>query len=237
MNGVVVPAVRGLEKLSFIAAAATLAAVVFMHREHWAPLLFSPIKHVQLQGAFIRIDRVEVERLVAGGLGRHFFDTDLHALKRAVETMPWVRRARVSRMWPQTLRLEIEEHGVAARWGAAALLSPEGEVFRPLETGGEGLPVLYGTAGLERTVLARYRKARDMLADVAKIDRVGEDGRGSWSLRLANGIAVKVGDGHWESRLARFVSVWRGGLDARATEIESVDLRYPDGLAVAWRKQ
>ncbi len=231
-------AARAFERTVFAFAVAALVAAAFIDRHHWMPLLFPQVKHVQLQGRFIHIDRLDVEQLVQGALGEHFFDADLHALKISLEALPWVRRAHVARVWPQTLHLEIEEHDVVARWGVDALLSAEGEVFRSAgATAGAGLPLLYAHSEPALTALSRYRRARELLAGDgnAKIKMFGEDRRGSWSLLLDNGILVKAGDRDWEARFHRFAAAWRGGLSAQAARIRCVDLRYPDGFAVAWR--
>ncbi len=226
---------RTLERLLFAAVLAALVASVFVYHRHWMPLLFPAVRHVQLHGQFIHIDRFEVERLVQGGLGEHFFDTDLYVLKRLLETMPWVRHARVTRVWPQTLRVEIKEHDAAARWGLDALISEQGVVFTPARINADGLPTLYASPGLELTALERYRTARELLADDSAIRALGEDRHGPWSLLLDGGILVKVGDEHWESRFKRFADAWRGGLHAQAGRIRCVDLRYPDGFAVMWK--
>ncbi len=231
-------AARAFERAAFVFAVAALIAAAFMHRHHWAPLLLPQVKHVQLQGRFIHIDRLEVEQLVQNALGEHFFDADLHALKLSLEALPWVRRARVARVWPQTLHVEIEEHDAVARWGVDALLSAEGEVFRPAERPADaGLPLLYASSDAAPTALSRYRRARELLAgdDGAGIKAFGEDRRGSWRLLLDNGVLVKVGDGDWDARFRRFAAAWSGGLSAQATRIRCVDLRYPDGFAVAWK--
>ncbi len=229
--------VRALERLLFAAAVLALVAGLFASQQQWMPLLFPTTRHVQLQGQFIHIDRLEVERLVRGGLGEHFFDVDLHALKRSLEAMPWVRRARVARTWPQTLRVTIEEHEAAARWGMNALLGTDGTVFTPARINDDGLALLHASQGMELTALERYREARALLAVAggATVKALGEDRYGSWSLLLDNGVLVKVGDQHWQSRLERFVGAWRDGLHTQAQRIRCVDLRYPNGFAVTWR--
>ena len=226
---------RVFERLLFTVVFVALVAATFIYRQHWMPLLFPAVEHVRLKGQFIHIDRFEVERLVRGSTGGHFFDVDLDALKRVLEEMPWVREASVMRIWPQTLAVEIEEHVAAARWGMNAMISSRGEVFTPARVVGDGLPVLYASPELGLTALERYRAARELLAGIASIRGLGEDKEGLWSLMLDSGVLVKVGDEHWESRLGRFADTWRGGLRAQADRIRSVDLRYPDGFAVRWR--
>ena len=225
------------ERLLFVVVALSLVGSVFIYRAHWMPLLFSPIEHVQLHGQFIYIDRFEVEQLVRNSLGDHFFDTDLRALKYSLETLPWVKRTHVARVWPRTLSIEIEEHVAAARWGRDALLSTEGKVFAPAAINANNLAVLYASQSMELVALERYRQARALLETDTGVSPValGEDRHGSWSLRLSNGLLIKVGDVQWESRLTRFAAAWRDGLAKQAERIRCVDLRYASGFAVAWK--
>jgi len=36
-------------------------------------------------------------------------------------------------------------------------------------------------------------------------------------------------------KIRRFVVVWRSGLEQHMDKISSIDLRYPNGIAVSWK--
>jgi cell division protein FtsQ len=61
-----------------------------------------------------------------------------------------------------------------------------------------------------------------------------EDTRGSWVLKLANGIKVKVGRQEHERRLRRFIVGYSNQLVGQVKKIDTVDLRYTNGFAVKW---
>lgn len=228
---------RAAERLVFSVALLTLAGILFFHRDSLTPLLYPTIRDVQLQGRFVHIERLHADELVRNSIGEYFFGIDLHAVKRRIENLPWVKSVSVTRIWPYTLNVTIEEHRAEARWGEDALISSEAVVFNPPGAGGEQLPVLYAGTGMEAMALARYREARELLAaaGLARIMALGEDASGAWGLLLDNGVFVRIGDIHWHRRLKRFVTAWQSGLNRKADQVRYVDLRYPDGFVVAWR--
>jgi len=171
----------------------------------------------------------------------NFFTTDLEEVKSAFEAVPWVRRASVRREWPATLVVTLEEHVPFATWGDdGRLVSVHGEVFTAnlaeAEEDGE-LPALSGPGGSEREVVARFRDLGQWLAAVQlapRILRLSE--RYAWTARLDNGMTVELGrEQHgktMQERVERLVSVYPQ-LRARLQErMESVDMRYPNGLAL-----
>ncbi|WP_338061204.1 hypothetical protein [Kushneria phosphatilytica] len=46
-----------------------------------------------------------------------------------------------------------------------------------------------------------------------------------------------VGRTDSDERILRFMTAWQRGLKKRADDIRYLDLRYPNGLAVAWHGQ
>jgi cell division septal protein FtsQ len=66
---------------------------------------------------------VEVEQAARGALTGGFVSADLEALRSAVQGLAWVDRARVQRLWPDRIRIEVVEQQAAARWGEDGLLA------------------------------------------------------------------------------------------------------------------
>ena len=60
--------------------------------------------------------------------------------------------------------------------------------------------------------------------------------RGSWQLEFNASIRVLIGRDNIATRINRFLWAWQHWLAAEAERLASVDLRYPNGLSVAWQK-
>jgi cell division protein FtsQ len=171
----------------------------------------------------------------------NFFTADLDAVRQAFEAVPWVRKAAVRREWPNQLIVTIEEHEPLGTWGEdGKLLSVKGDVFTAnldeAEEDGE-LPEFSGPEGSEKEVVARFRELQDWFAP-AKLapESVQLSGRYAWTVKLDNGMKVELGREQTKKtlkeRVDRLVGIYPQ-LAARLQDgIESVDLRYPNGLAL-----
>jgi cell division protein FtsQ len=58
---------------------------------------------------------------------------------------------------------------------------------------------------------------------------------GEWQVELDDGLRVALGREDLAARLGRFLAVHRKVLVDRAAEVEWVDARYMNGVAVRWR--
>lgn len=201
----------------------------------------------------IRIETVEqtdlrhVNHLTlrAGTEGRiqgNFFTANLDAVRLAFESVPWVRRASVRREWPDQLIVALEEHEAMGTWGEdGRLLSVKGDVFTAnlaeAEEDQEQMPAFNGPEGSEREVLERFSELKAWFAP-AKLVPEGLDlsGRYAWTVKLDNGVSVELGREQSKTmlkeRVDRLVRIWPQ-LEARVPNIETIDMRYQNGLALS----
>jgi len=198
---------------------------------HW------PIRWLEVSGDLERLTAAQVRAAVAQQARRGFFAVDIEKARAEVEALPWVKRASVSRHWPDALQISVSEQQAVARWTDQALVSRSGELFEVAGTGGmQGLTRLDGPAGRELEVFERWQQMRASLASQGlEIRSVELDPRGAWRIELASGLALLLGREDVSRRLERFLSVRS---DLRGLErIERIDLRYPNGLALTRRPQ
>jgi cell division protein FtsQ len=181
-------------------------------------------------------------------LAGNFFSIDLATARRAFETVPWVRRAAVRRVWPDQLVVRLEEHRAAAWWqgedsdrGDERLVNDHGEVFEvnPGDVEDEHLPVLRGPDGTAAAALAMQRRLAAELQPLGStLDTLALSSRGSWSVRLASGARIELGRGD-EAQVGERTRVFVatvGTLVARyGRPIATADLRHADGYALRLR--
>ncbi|RMG28439.1 MAG: cell division protein FtsQ/DivIB [Gammaproteobacteria bacterium] len=199
-----------------------------------------PLRGVRVTGSLATLTPAEVRAaLEPAWRGQGFFTVDVAAVRRAAESLDWVRRAQVRRLWPDRLEVRIEERVPVARWGTDALLDAQGVRFA---TAGhrvpDGLPRLDGPEGSERQVLARWRDWAGRLAAIGLHPvRLRLDARRAWHLVLADGMRLEVGRKEAGARLARFLAAWpRVAAAQGGRRAEYADLRYSNGFAVHWRR-
>ncbi|HEY8101504.1 MAG TPA: cell division protein FtsQ/DivIB [Burkholderiaceae bacterium] len=187
------------------------------------------------------IDRSTIRSTAVPRIKGNFFTADLDAIRVAFEAVPWVRKATVRREWPNKLIVDLEEHKALGTWGEdGRLLSVKGDVFTAnlaeAEEDGELLEFA-GPEGSEKEVVARFNELRDWFAPANLApDSVQLSGRYAWSVKLNTGMTVELGREQSKTtlkeRVARLVSVYPQLVARLQDRIESVDMRYPNGLAL-----
>ncbi|RME34000.1 MAG: FtsQ-type POTRA domain-containing protein [Gammaproteobacteria bacterium] len=197
-----------------------------------------PIREVRVLGEFRHLSPARMEQGVADRATGGFFGIDVEGIRKVLLDEPWVREVSVRRVWPDTLQVTVLEQVPVARWGEHALVNDAGELFRPdPATIPRRLVRLEGPRGSERELLARMRYLESLLRPLGlALAELEMDRRGAWSFRLAQGPLVMVGRGDFEARTARLARIWTRVLRPRAAEIERIDLRYANGLAVRYRQ-
>lgn len=198
--------------------------------------LDQPIGKVEVGGQFQRVAPVQIEEVVAPLRGAGFLSVDLDALRAALQSIPWVDRARVERRWPNGVRVFITEHVAAARWGEDGLMNTRGELFlRNVRHVPPELPQLLGPPGTEAQVAKLYLETFPRLLAVGmRLSRVELDARGAWQLTLASGLHVRLGRQSVPERLERFIAVASPIVAARGNEVRHIDLRYSNGFSIGW---
>ena len=175
-------------------------------------------------------------------LAGNFLTMDLRAVRRAFESVPWVRLAVVRRVWPNRLRVQLEEHRPVAIWGgesgAEKLVNSFGEVFEANvgDVEDDALPTLAGPDGSSAHVLAMLGRVETGLAPLgARVESLTFSGRGSWQATLDSGAVVELGRGSDDdvlARAARFVATLDQVTSRFHRPLEYADLRHSDGYAV-----
>jgi len=188
-----------------------------------------PVHDVTIQGDLRHTMRSEIEAALHGRVHGNFFSLDVVEVRNALEQLPWVRRAAVRRVWPDSLEATLEEHVALARWGENGLVNTFGERF----PGGskQKLPRFSGPRGSEGEVARRYARFSELVAPLgAGVDEVILTPRLAWQLKLSNGVRLALGRDAdaAEVRLARFVQAAAKGV----ARYDYVDLRYPNGFAL-----
>ncbi|HEX8601411.1 MAG TPA: cell division protein FtsQ/DivIB [Pseudoduganella sp.] len=187
---------------------------------------------------------VNLRTLKNGTQGRirgNFFTANLEQVRQVFEAVPWVRRATVRREWPDRLIVEVEEHEALGTWGEdGRLLSVKGDVFTANLAEAEEdheLPQFSGPDGSEKEVLSRYAELRSWFAPARLVpESLALSSRYAWTVILNNGTSVALGREQTPTmlreRVSRLVSVWPQ-LAARVQDIETIDMRYQNGLALS----
>ena len=217
---------------------AVLASTVLLGKQWLSDPWRFPLSVVEVKGDFRYLDKQQLQLAVAPHVTGGFFTVDVAAIRTAAEQLPWVHRARVKRVWPETLRLQIEEQQPVAFWGEHGFLNRGGEPFVPEATDiSLALPSLAGPDGQELKVLENFQRVAATLAPLGiKVTRMELDNRRAWHLQLDNAVLLELGRADARQRLQRFVRAYPSIFAGRLDELQHVDLRYSNGFSVFWKQ-
>lgn len=192
------------------------------------------VERLRIEGELKRIDESYIQQVVSGYASQSFLRIDLTRLKADLEAAPWIREVAVQREWPDTLIVHITEQQAIARWNNNALLNQYGEIFIPAEVESQqALTLLEGPEGRSAEVMQQYQKfSQVLLPHGLRLSALSFSRRGAWQMQLDNGVVVNVGKTEVVERLQRFSRVLEGNLFNNFADIEYIDLRYRNGIAI-----
>lgn len=169
-----------------------------------------------------------------------FFGADLMGIHQVVSSLSWVESASVKRDWQQGVIVSVVPRRAVANFGSQHLLDANGAVFVPAdehELMDKNLVHLYS---------GHTNDATDMMRQMQRVNEwfsplgiTAEDmtltSRQTWLIRFDNGLRVIVDHENTEQKLFSLSSLLAGSLAKELPKIQSVDLRYKNGFAIAWK--
>ncbi len=238
--------VRLMNGVAAVVVSAVLLALTWQAVK-WATR--SPVFTVRAIALDAELARSSVAGVRATALPRlsgNFFSIDLDAARAAFESVPWVRKAVVRRVWPNRLAVSLEEHRAAALWQSEGqrkdrLVNTHGEVFEAnvKDVAEESLPTLAGADANSAQMLALHQRLNTSLAPMAQqVETLHLSSRGSWHAELASGAKLELGRGTDDElvarvdRLARTLAQVNTRFGDKPRALVAADLRHPDGYAL-----
>jgi cell division protein FtsQ len=231
---------NAMANLLFAAALLLVLAQIALRMSQRAVFTLTEVQIESAPGFELRhVSSAMLRQLARRGVSGNFFSVNLGAIRASFETVPWVRRATVRRIWPNRLLVGIEEHKPLAIWDESRLVNLFGELFSAnvVQAEEDGpLPSFAGPEGSEALVVRRYEDLRRWLSELRRTpESLTLSARYAWSVTLDDGTTLLLGRDQGvpiEERVKRWAGVFprvQARLDRKA---ELIDLRYPNGFAI-----
>ena len=190
------------------------------------------LQRIEIKGDLEHNGVASIRANAIPSLKGNFFTLDLLEAQKNFEAIPWIRSAKLRRVWPRILEVELSEHEAVAIWNKdvsanvknsvndlsdpdQGLINKYGELFfaSPSDIDGGDLPKLVGPR--ERTaemwsfyynltpILSEFKPDMNQRAsDFIVIDELSLSPRGSWSAKV-DGVKVVIGRGASDKLLER----------------------------------
>ncbi|MCD6187377.1 MAG: cell division protein FtsQ/DivIB [Desulfuromusa sp.] len=217
------------------------------------------VTQLLLASDLFRVERVEVQgndRLSKGQvvalsdleIGINTFNLDIGLIGRKIEENPWVESARVQRIFPRQIMINIEERQPVAivNLGYLYYLDKQGEIFKVLDaTDSLDYPIVtgfnYAKAQAHNAEYAQQLKqAVKLLADLSQrklfsLEQVSEihfEANGGLSLfTLAGGVKIKLGQTDYKRKLNRLERIY-AQLQPKLQMLDYIDLNVDEKVIV-----
>lgn len=225
-------------RLLLILPVILLGALLYWGIQSLVNPLNVPVDKIRVQGSFVNVTEAMLNPLSKSLSGVGYFDINVAAVQQQVESLPWIKHATVRRIWPDTLAIHFIEQQPLAVWFDGGLLNRDGAIFKPAaSTYPRDLPVFQGPEKLRGKMLEAHQRFSGLLAPLGmQVVKLKLDQRQAWQIGLHNGIHLKLGREREFERLARFVRVYPRLSSLDKGRVTRVDLRYTNGMAVAWEQ-
>lgn len=201
-----------------------------------------PIRQLSFEGRFDHLEPDALRRTAADAIDGNYFGVDLEKVEHAVESLDWVERAQVRRVWPDGLRITVEEQRLVARWGTDAWLNDKGQVVKVATVDQPDVLRLSGPDGSAGRVLERAREWSPRLAEAGlDLKALMLNDRRAWYVVLARHDAalvfsVALGRDGVGERFQRFIEAFRALPEDKIELIDHIDARYPNGIALRLKR-
>lgn len=185
----------------------------------------------------------DLDRAFAGQRLGNILLCDIDGLRAQLRSFPWVREARIRKVFPSALRVEIEERAPKAlleRYGLTLVDGEGAELGAPATPEEAALPVLVDRDGFRNGRAEKLRLAWECLdglpaGERAAVARLDLSDLGTVELAFRDDpVLVRLGGREFAAKILLFRerrAVWEGALGA----LETVDLRFDDRVYIKLR--
>ncbi|PWV99242.1 cell division protein FtsQ [Hoeflea marina] len=156
------------------------------------------------------------------------------AARQSLIGLPWIADAKVSKVYPRALSIQVTERQAAGIWQHGtdlSLIDARGDIIAPLTGARHAELPLYVGLGADRhadELEARLLFHPDIRARVKAAIRVADR---RWDLRLDNGVTISLPEHDVEAAFDRFYA-FDGGRGVLDRDITLVDLRLEDRITL-----
>ncbi len=121
------------------------------------------VENIIVTGNEKHITKNQIEYIANGRLSGSIFSIDIDKLRYDFMQLPWVKEVAISRVFPNSLMVNIIEYQSFARFANVGLITPDGEIFNGADDN-LLLPVFYTNAEDIRTSVSLYHNILPVIA-------------------------------------------------------------------------
>jgi len=215
------------QKLAYLGLALALIFVLFLIDQS---KLLNPKISWEIDGQLISHAQ-QYEDLITP-LTNNKYLINLNHLKRKLRESPWIADVKAERIFWNHIKVSIQEHDIAMRWGSEGYISSKGVLFKPNLTIRSDAPIgLFSEINIADSYYD-FRQYQSILEPVkiSTFKRTSID-----ELTLENNIKIILGHQKQTERLKIFVKSFEKLKKYKKIRTRGIfDMRYPNGFALSY---
>ncbi len=191
------------------------------------------VDHIDVMGEG-RLNEADVRAAVGIYHGDYFFAADLKRAQARTESLPWVDRAVVRRLWPNRIVVQLVEttpYAIYQDEGVLHLTDLDGALVAPLEADTarlpEGLRVFTGPQAAEHAAEIS-RVVQEQPRIWAQTTALTRHASGRWDLHLNTGLTLRLCQGQAGRSLRQFAQL----SDEQVARYSVIDFRLSDRITL-----
>ena len=181
-----------------------------------------------------RLNEADVRAAIGIYHSDYFFKTDLVRAQERTESLPWVDRAVVRRLWPNRIVVQLVETTPVALYqegGEIFLADSKGAIVAPLTAETAALPAnLRLFTGPDATLHAGdIKSSLEVFPSIwAETEALTRQVSGRWDLTLKDGLVLRLPENNLDAALSRFDRI----PDDQRSRFAIIDMRLPDRVTL-----
>lgn len=176
-------------------------------------------------------------------LGTHalgnFLQADLNTYVDRLEAISWVDQVDIRRDWQKGLLVKVAPRQAVAKFGSERLVDANGVVYKPADANELDAHYWIQLQGENQNAVVMMQQVKQIsdwfLPLGLKINEVIVTPRMTWLFRFDNGLRVLVDNENTSEKLYQLSVMLQNQLHSQLPKIQTIDLRYKNGMAITWR--
>jgi cell division protein FtsQ len=182
-----------------------------------------------------RLHEADVRAAVGIYEGDYFFGADLKRAQENTQSLPWVDRAVVRRLWPNRIVVQLVEttpYALFQKDGTLFLANREGQIIAPYDARDPALPsdlkLYIGTDAIAQSegLQASMQRYPALWSNAETLTRYPS---GRWDVTFHDGVVLKLPPDNVDTALRHFQQLIRR---TDVGQFSIVDMRLPDRLTL-----
>lgn len=230
----------GIKVTTYYVLAVALVLISLLFAIANKALQDAPAAHIEVSSEHLSpAQHQALKSAVGGAVSDNFFTADLQALRDLALSQQWVDQVSITRDWQRGIIISALPKQAVANFGTERLIDAKGSVFVPVESVDlmrEQFVNLQGDQEKSRVIMQQMQQINEWFAPLnMKVEDIILTPRMTWLVRFDNGIRLIVDNEDTARKLMSLSQLLNGQLAPRLSEMQSVDLRYKNGFAIAWK--